>query len=268
MGVLNVTPDSFSDGGLFGDTDRAVTHGLQMAAEGAGILDIGGESTRPGAQPVSAEEELRRVIPVIRALRDQTKVLISIDTMKPEVAEAALDTGADIINDITGLLDPRMAEAAARSGAGVIVMHMQGTPQTMQQAPHYDDVVAEVRAFFETQIGSLTEAGVAPERIALDPGIGFGKALEHNLALLRSLPALRVSNHPLVIGVSRKSTLGRLINDDRMESRAWPTVALTSWLRENGAEILRVHDVKANVQALRVTEAILGFESTPEGFTA
>jgi dihydropteroate synthase len=258
MGVLNVTPDSFSDGGQFGDAGRAIEHGLQMAAEGADILDIGGESTRPGADPVPLEEELRRVIPVIRRLREQTNVLISIDTMKPEVAQAALEEGADIINDITGMSDPRMAEVAARSGAGVIVMHMQGTPRTMQQAPHYDDVVAEVRAFFEKQIQSLTEVGIVPEQIALDPGIGFGKTLEHNLNLLRSLSALRISDHPFVVGVSRKSSLGRLIGDDRMESRAWPTVALTSWLRENGAEIFRVHDVKPNAEALHMTEAILG----------
>ena len=259
MGVLNVTPDSFSDGGQFDDVSRAVAHGLEMSAEGAAILDIGGESTRPGAESVSLQEELRRVIPVISGLRAQTKTLISIDTMKPKVAQAALDAGADIINDITGLLDPRMAEVAARSGAGVVVMHMQGTPHTMQQAPHYDDVVLEVRAFFEMRIHRLMEAGVAPEQIALDPGIGFGKTLEHNLALLRSLSALRISNRPFVIGVSRKSSLGRLIEDDRMESRAWPTVALTSWLRESGAEILRVHDVKPNVEALRMTEAILGY---------
>ena len=262
MGVLNVTPDSFSDGGRFGNAGRAVAHGLQMAADGADILDIGGESTRPGAEPVPLEEELRRVIPVIRELRAQTETLISIDTMKSEVAQAALEAGADIINDITGMSDRRMAEVAARNGAGVIVMHMQGTPRTMQQAPYYHDVVAEVRAFFEGQIQSLAEAGVSPEQIALDPGIGFGKTLEHNLTLLRSLTGLRVADRPFVIGVSRKSSLGRLIGDDRMESRAWPTVALTSWLRENGAEVFRVHDVKSNVEALCMTEAILGADAT------
>jgi dihydropteroate synthase len=258
MGVLNVTPDSFSDGGLFGDLEPAVEHGLQMAAEGAAILDIGGESTRPGATPVSLDDELRRVVPVIRRLRDQTQVLISVDTMKPEVAQAALDAGADIINDITGLRDARMAEVVARSGAGAVVMHMQGTPQTMQAAPHYENVTEEVRAFFEERLRALGDAGIAPEQIALDPGIGFGKTLQHNLSLLNSLPALRLPGQPFVIGVSRKSSLGKLIGDDRMESRAWPTVALTSWLRESGAEVLRVHDVKANAEALRMTEAILG----------
>lgn len=258
MGVLNVTPDSFSDGGKFADTAQAIRHGLQMAAEGAAILDVGGESTRPGATPVAVEEELRRVLPVIEALRANTGVLISVDTMKPTVAEAALEAGADIINDITGLQDPSMATVAARTGAGVIVMHMQGTPGTMQQAPHYENVVAEVRAFFEQQIRTLEEAGVAAEQIALDPGIGFGKTLEHNLKLLRALPALRVAQHPLVLGVSRKSSIGKLIGDSRMESRAWPTVALTSWLRESGAEVIRVHDVKPNAEAMRMTEAIMG----------
>jgi dihydropteroate synthase len=258
MGVLNVTPDSFSDGGRFGELEPAVEHGLQLEAEGAAILDIGGESTRPGAASVALDEELRRVVPVIAKLRAQTKVLLSVDTMKAEVAQAALDAGADIINDINGLRDPKMIEVVARSGAAVVVMHMQGTPRTMQAAPHYQNVVAEERTFFEERLRTLGEAGIAPEQIALDPGIGFGKKLEHNLALLNSLPALRLPGRPFVLGVSRKSSIGKLLGDDRMESRAWPTVALTAWLRDSGAEIFRVHEVKANVEALRMAEAIMG----------
>ena len=258
MGVLNVTPDSFSDGGCFADAGLAVEHGLQMVAEGAAILDVGGESTRPGATPVPPEEEERRVVPVIAQLRAQTKALISVDTMKPAVAQAALDAGADIINDVNGLRDPEMALVAARTGAGVIVMHMKGTPGTMQAKPHYDNVVAEVRTFFEERLRALTAQGLVPEQIAFDPGIGFGKNLEHNLALLRSLSGLRLPGRPLAVGVSRKSFIGRLLGDNRMESRAWPTVAFTAWLREAGAEIIRVHEVKPNEQALRMAEAITG----------
>lgn len=256
MGILNVTPDSFSDGGRFFSVDTAVEHGLQMIADGADILDVGGESTRPGAQPVAMEEELRRVVPVIEGLRRETRALISIDTMKPEVARAALAAGADILNDVTGLRDPGMVEVAANSGAGVVVMHMQGEPRTMQSQPAYGDVVAEVRDFFVERLQSLEAAGVAPERIALDPGFGFGKTLEHNLALLRSLPGLRAQDRPLVVGVSRKSMIARLLGDNALEKRHWPTVALTAWMREAGAEIVRVHDVKANAEAMRMVEAI------------
>src|SRR3954462_4069958 len=181
MGVLNVTPDSFSDGGKFFDTAEAVKHGLEMIAEGADILDIGGESTRPGAQPVDEVEELRRVTPVIEALRRETRALLSIDTMKPAVARAALEAGADIINDVTGFRDPAMTDVAATTRAGLIVMHMQANPQTMQSHPVYADVVAEVAAFFEERLRTLSDAGIATDRIALDPGFGFGKALEHNL---------------------------------------------------------------------------------------
>ncbi len=256
-GIVNVTPDSFSDGGQFFDPARAVQHGLQLLAEGADILDIGGESTRPGAEPISAEEELHRVLPVIRALRAQTQTLISIDTFKASVAEAALAAGADIINDVSGLAhDPRMLHVARASDCGLVVMHMKGEPRTMQQHPHYDDVVREVHDYFDRRVRDLAEAGIDPRRIVLDPGIGFGKTLEHNLALLRALPALRSHGRPLLVGVSRKSMIGRLLGSDRMEDRAWPTVALTSWLREHGAAIVRVHDVKPNVDAMRMTEAI------------
>lgn len=257
MGIVNVTPDSFSDGGKYLDTDLAVKLGLRHVAEGAEILDVGGESTRPGAEAVDAEEEMRRVLPVIRALRAQTSVLISIDTMKASVAAVALEAGAHIINDVTGLTaDPDMMGVARDSDAGLVVMHMQGTPRTMQQQPHYVDVVQEVRAFFEGRLCSLEEAGIDPMRVALDPGFGFGKTLEHNRALLRELPKLRVEDRPLLVGVSRKSMLGKWVGSTDIEDRNWPTVALTAWMRERGAEIVRVHDVKPNVEAMRMAEAI------------
>lgn len=258
MGIVNVTPDSFSDGGRYFNPDLAIEHGLKLAAEGAGILDVGGESTRPGAAPVDEAEEMRRVIPVIRALRDQTPTLISIDTMKAAVARAAVDAGADIINDVTGLRgDPDMVSVAASGASGLVVMHMQGTPQTMQQHPAYADVVGEVRAFLEQRVAALAAAGIDPARVALDAGFGFGKTLEHNLALLKSLRELRVADRPLLVGVSRKSMLSNLVGSERMEDRDWPTVALTSFAREHGAEIIRAHDVRPNLEAMRMTEAIL-----------
>jgi dihydropteroate synthase len=258
MGIVNVTPDSFSDGGRFNDHGRAVEHALALIAEGADILDIGGESTRPGAEPVEEAEELRRVLPVIRAVRSQTKALISIDTMKAAVARAALDAGADIINDVTGLRgDAAMLRAAAESNAGLVVMHMTGTPQTMQANPHYDDVVTEVRCYFENRLRLLENEGIAPERVVLDPGFGFGKTLEHNLALMRELPLL-ATLRPLLIGVSRKSMIAKVLHSDAMDDRYWPTIALTAYAREHGARIVRVHDVKPNREALRMMEAILG----------
>lgn len=257
MGIVNVTPDSFSDGGRFNDHGRAVEHAFMLLEEGADILDIGGESTRPGAEPVEETEELRRVLPVIRAVRSQTKALISIDTMKAAVARAALDAGADIINDVTGLRgDAAMLRAAAESKAGIVVMHMIGTPQTMQANPHYDDVVAEVRTYFENRLRLLENEGVVPERVVLDPGFGFGKALEHNLELMRSLPGL-ATQRPLLIGVSRKSMIGKVLHSDEMEDRFWPTIALTAHAREHGARIVRAHDVKPNRESLRMMEAIL-----------
>lgn len=259
MGIVNVTPDSFSDGGRFLDTGRAVEHALQLISEGADILDIGGESTRPGAEPVEAAEEMRRVLPVIRAVRSETKTLISIDTMKASVARAALEAGADIINDVTGLrADPAMLRLASECDAGLIIMHMIGTPQTMQKLPHYDDVVGEVRTYFETRLRNLEQAGISSERIVLDPGFGFGKTLEHNLSLMRSLPDLAACNRPIMVGVSRKSMIARLLESDEIEDRDWPTVALTAHARQLGARLVRVHDVKPNVQAMRMTEAILG----------
>jgi dihydropteroate synthase len=259
MGILNTTPDSFSDGGSFLDPQAAVEHGLRLAAEGADILDIGGESTRPGAESVSAEEELRRTLPVVRALREKTNALISIDTSKSTVAHAALEAGADIINDVTGLRgDPAMASLAAESGAGVVVMHMQGEPRTMQAAPQYADVVREVGEFFRHSLERAIVSGIDPMSIALDPGIGFGKAQEHNLSLVRGLAAFLELGRPILVGASRKSFLGWIAGTPVMEDRFWPGVALTSLCRERGARIFRVHDAKPHREALRMTEGILG----------
>ncbi|MGZ4965875.1 MAG: dihydropteroate synthase [Chthoniobacterales bacterium] len=260
MGVLNVTPDSFSDPGEFFESNRAHGQALRMIDEGAGIIDVGGESTRPGAASVSEEEELRRVVPVIQNIhRSNETILISIDTSKAAVARAALDAGAKIINDITGGRDDeKMMPLAAERGAGFIIMHMQGTPRTMQNDPHYDDVVAEVTEFFRQQYSRALECGIDPMAIAFDPGIGFGKTLKHNLELLRNLSRLRIENRPLVVGVSRKSFLGKLIDAREMSDRIAPTVAMTALLHERGADVLRVHEVKQNLAALRTAEAILG----------
>lgn len=259
MGVLNVTADSFSDGGQFADPDAAVRHGLAMEAEGAGIIDVGGESTRPGAEPVPAELEMQRVLPVISRLAGRLKhASISIDTYKPEVARAALREGAAIINDVTGLRDAAMIDVARETRAGVIVMHMQGTPQVMQTAPRYHDVAGEIREFFRQTFSRAVSSGLDPLSLAFDPGIGFGKTVEHNLTLLKNLSSLRVEERPLVLGVSRKSFLGTVLGSTEMRDRLWPTVALTSLGRERGADVFRVHDVKPNVEALRMTEAILG----------
>ena len=257
MGVLNVTPDSFSDGGDFFDRETAVTRGIQIAAEGADILDIGGESTRPGAESVSAEQELQRVVPVIEKLRGKIDIPISIDTSKAQVAAAALDAGASIINDVSGgLADEEMLPLAARRKAALVVMHMKGEPRTMQKNPQYGDVVREVADFFRQQYSRAIECGIDPMRLAFDPGIGFGKTSEHNLALLRNVEELRVNTRALVIGVSRKSFLGQFIGSTQMSDRAAPTVALTAVLRARGADVLRVHDVKENVAALRITETV------------
>lgn len=256
MGVLNVTPDSFSDGGEFFATEAAVKHALEMAQEGADIIDIGGESARPGAKPVPPNEEMERVLPVIERLAGAGEFLLSIDTSKSAVARAALAAGAHIINDVTGGRGDRdMFALAAETGAGLIIMHMQGTPETMQLKPSYDDVVREVAEFFRQQFVEAVRSGIDPICIAFDPGIGFGKTVAHNLELLAHLPRLRVENRPLVVGVSRKSFLGKIagLPPDRTSA----TIALTSLLRERGAQVLRVHDVAANANALRTTEAVL-----------
>jgi dihydropteroate synthase len=258
MGVLNVTPDSFSDSGKFFDAEKAVEHGLRMVAEGAHIIDIGGESTRPGAEAVASEEELHRVIPVIEQLRRKSEVIISIDTSKAEVARAAVRAGASVVNDVTGGRgDEEMIPLLADTKSGFIIMHMQGTPQTMQIAPQYTNVVSEVADFFRQQHARAIGYDIDPMAIAFDPGIGFGKTLEHNLELLAQLERLRAYDRPIVIGVSRKSFLGKLINSAQIGDRLTPAVALTSLLRARGADVLRVHDVKENVNALKVTEAIL-----------
>ena len=256
MGVVNVTPDSFSDGGLFLDAKAAVAHGRQLAEDGAEILDVGGESTRPGAEEVSAEEELARVGPVIGALSPTATV--SVDTSKLPVAEAALNGGASIVNDVTALRRaPEIAALCAERGAGLILMHMLGDPRTMQDDPRYDDVVDDVKAFLAERLEVAIAAGVEEEGIWLDPGIGFGKTLEHNLELLRRLDELRELGRPLVIGTSRKSFLGK-IDGSRVEDRLGGTVASSVTAAANGADVLRVHDVAETAQAVRVAEAILG----------
>jgi dihydropteroate synthase len=253
MGVLNVTPDSFSDGGRFLSADAAVPRARQMAAEGAGIIDVGGESTRPGASPVSNEEECRRVIPVIRQLAG---LVVSVDTMKADVAEQAVAAGARVINDISALRhDPRMIEVARASGAGLVLMHMQGDPQTMQQAPRYADVVAEVRAFLEERIAYAVGKGIERDRIAIDPGIGFGKTVEHNLELLANLDVFTSLGCAVVVGTSRKSFIGRVL-DRPPHERMWGTAATVAWAVSRGARIVRVHDVAAMRDVIRMTEAM------------
>jgi dihydropteroate synthase len=264
MGILNVTPDSFSDGGRHAGPAAALDHARSLIAQGADLIDIGGESTRPGAQPVDADEETARTAPVVAALRSQWDGLISIDTMKSAVAAAALEAGADIVNDVSGLrADPAMPGLCAATGCGVVVMHMRGEPRTMQLAPHYHDVVAEVREFFHLRQEALTAAGIHEAALCFDPGIGFGKTLAHNLALLRALAHLAPQNRPLLLGVSRKSFIAKLLEDDDFSLRDWPTVALTARAREQGVMLHRVHDVLPNVQALRMVEAILGGPDSP-----
>jgi dihydropteroate synthase len=258
MGVLNVTPDSFSDAGKFFSVEKAIEHGLRMAAEGADIVDVGGESTRPDAEPVAAGEELRRVIPVIEKLRAKLHVPISIDTSKAEVARAAIQAGASIVNDVTGGRgDEGMLPLIAATNSAFIIMHMQGTPRTMQNRPRYEDVVSEVADFFRQQYARAIGCNIDPMAIAFDPGIGFGKTLEHNLELLAQFERLRTHDRLLVVGISRKSFLAKLIDSPEIGDRLAPAVALTSLLRARGADVFRVHDVQENVRALRVTEAIL-----------
>ena len=261
MGVLNVTPDSFSDGGRFVDEEASLRHAVCMAREGATILDIGGESSRPGAEPVALKEELRRVIPVLQRIRKQLPELyLSIDTYKAETARQAIAAGADIINDISALrADPEMIKVVQYSEVGVILMHMLGTPKTMQIDPHYDDVVAEVFEFLYRRQDELLRSGVDRDRIAIDPGFGFGKRVQHNVELLRHLGRFAQLGRPIVVGLSRKSMIAHLLRDSKSQSedRIWPTVALTSLLREKGGHIFRVHDVRPNHEALRMTEAIL-----------
>jgi len=258
MGIVNVTPDSFSDGGQFFDTEKAVAHALQLVGQGAELLDIGGESTRPGAEPVNEAEELRRVLPVIEQLVPQVKVPISIDTLKLGVATAALAAGASIVNDVAANReDDAMWRVVAETGAGYICMHMQGTPQTMQLGPVYADVVAEVGGFFHERLRRLKVCGVMPEHVVLDVGIGFGKTLEHNLQLLAGLHSFTKLQRPLLLGVSRKSFIGKLVSAGLPESRRAGSLACACLAVEAGVQLIRAHDVAETVQAVRMTEAIL-----------
>ena len=254
MGIVNVTPDSFSDGGQYLDPHRAVDHALQLEAQGAAILDIGGESTRPGAEPVDAQEELRRVTPVVEMLARQTSAPISIDTSKATVAQAALDAGAVIINDVTGFVDEEMKGVAVESGAGVCAMHMRGTPRTMQEDPQYDNVVADVKQALAMLRDCLLEAGVAQESICLDPGIGFGKTTEHNLQLIRRMEELHELACPLLVGHSRKRFLGELLGD-MQRPRTSATIGASLVLADRGVQILRVHDVQEVADALAAQRA-------------
>ncbi|NNC90643.1 MAG: dihydropteroate synthase [Akkermansiaceae bacterium] len=266
MGILNVTPDSFSDGGAFREPAGALRHARRMIVEGADIVDIGGESTRPGAEPVTEPDELERTIPVVEALRAEWDGLISIDTTKAAVAGAALAAGADIVNDVSGLRgDEGMTGVCAEAGCGVVVMHMQGEPRTMQRNPEYGDVVREVRAFFKKRYEALQDGGIKRERICFDPGIGFGKTLAHNLALLANLDRLQLTGRPLLVGVSRKSFIGAVLDDPSLDHREWPTVALTALTHTRGARIHRVHSVRENREALRMMEAIVGAGPGVEG---
>ena len=266
MGILNATPDSFSDGGKFLAAEKAVARGLEMVAEGADIIDIGGESTRPGANPVPAAEEIARTVLVIKKLREKTSTLISIDTRKAEVARAALAAGADIINDVSALSDSGMAAVAAETGAGLVLMHMLGTPETMQNNPKYADVVSDVRNFLDERMAFAVSRGVAPEQIVLDPGVGFGKTDEHNLSLLNNIPALVASSSPVLIGASRKGFIGRLLGggpDERLAGSL--AVAAFSILR--GAHILRVHDVKDSCDAAKLVDKLRA-QGTQDGLVA
>jgi dihydropteroate synthase len=256
MGILNVTPDSFSDGGKYIDPALAISRGVELARDGADIVDVGGESTRPQARAVSADQEIERVLPVIRELRRALSVPLSIDTYKAEVASAALNEGADIVNDISALrFDPEMGPLLAREKVPVVLMHMQGTPQTMQQRPRYEDVMREVKDFLMRRVQYALDLGVKPDRLILDPGIGFGKELEHNLALLRELPELVSLGHPVLVGPSRKTFIGKLLDaaaEDRLEGSLAAAVAAVL----GGAKILRMHDVREARRAIRIADAI------------
>ena len=261
MGVVNATPDSFSDGGRFLDGAAAVSHGLRLLADGADILDIGGESTRPEAEPVPDAEELARIVPVIARIKaERPDAVISVDTMKPAVARAAIEAGAAIWNDVTALsYAPDSLETAAELGCEVVLMHMLGEPRTMQADPRYGDVVAEVRDYLAARAEAAVRAGVARDRVWLDPGLGFGKTLEHNLALLRALPELKALGYPLLVGASRKSMIGRLDPAGAQpEHRLGGSLAAALWSASQGADVLRVHDVRETVQALKVWAAMAG----------
>jgi dihydropteroate synthase len=256
MGILNVTPDSFSDGGKFFDCDKAIEHGVKMAAEGAAIIDVGPESTRPGAEPVPAKEQIRRAIPVIEKLVKKTKACISIDTTNYEVAKAALDAGAGMINDITALADERMARLAGQRKGPVVLMHIQGTPQTMQIEPRYDDVVAEVLMFLLDRAKRAKQFGIPKERIFIDPGIGFGKTVEHNLTLLANLNKFVQTGYRVLVGPSRKNFIGRITGKGNPADRIFGTAAAVALCAAAGVSILRVHDVAEMLEVVKIVNAI------------
>jgi len=258
MGIVNVTPDSFSDGGAFAGPEEAVRYGARLVDEGADVLDVGGESTRPRSDPVDVDEELRRVIPVIEGLTEiQQTTPVSVDTRKPEVARAAIDAGARIVNDITAGRDPAMLEVVETSGAGLVLMHMLGEPKTMQDDPEYVDVVAEVTGFLRERIEAAVFAGIPEERICVDPGIGFGKNVEHNLALLRAVPALRPLGAAVMIGASRKRFIGVLTGAEDPADRLEGSLAVAVLAASLGADAVRVHDVAATVRSLQVADAVV-----------
>lgn len=257
MGIVNVTPDSFSDGGRFWKLDDAVNHAFRLVEEGADFLDVGGESTRPNADPVDEAEELRRVVPVIEAVARTSTVPISIDTFKPAVARAALDSGATIVNDISGLRDPQMIDVCRESRCGIVCMHMQGTPRTMQVAPHYDDVIADLEQFFIERLQTLTAAGIAAERIALDPGVGFGKTARHNVQILSSIHRFQQLGRPILIGHSRKRFLQKVTGRE-VDERLFGTIGVSVGLASQGVDIIRVHDVAANRDAITAFLATTG----------
>jgi dihydropteroate synthase len=259
MGVLNVTPDSFSDGGEFLDPDKAVVRAVSLLDEGARIVDIGGESTRPASKPVSSDEELRRVIPVLRGiLAVRPEAVVSIDTYRASTAEAAVDAGARIVNDVTALGDPRMAGVVAERGCSIVLMHMRGEPKSMQQDPRYEDVVREVRDFLRRRTERALQAGVEEDNIVIDPGIGFGKTLEHNLTLLNRLDALVELGFPVLVGASRKSFLSKIVGSGSPKDRLFGTVATNVIAYQQGVSLFRVHDVRANKEALAIAAAIRG----------
>ncbi len=258
MGILNVTPDSFSDGGLYADTEKALAHAREMAAQGADIIDIGGESTRPGAQPLSEDEELRRIIPVIERLVAELPLPISVDTYKSTVAKKALEAGASIVNDISGLrFSPDMAQIAADHGAAVVIMHIKGAPRDMQQNPVYDDLIGEIYSYLEEGIEIAVKAGVHREKVLIDPGIGFGKTLEHNLTILDRLDEFRGLGRPIVLGTSRKRFIGTVLDIPTAAERTFGTAATVSLGIGRGAGVIRVHDVASMAQVARMTDAII-----------
>jgi dihydropteroate synthase len=258
MGIVNVTPDSFSDGAMFASVDHAVAHGARLIDEGADLLDVGGESTRPGSDPIEADEELLRVVPVIEGLvKARPGTPLSVDTRKPEVASAALEAGASVVNDIAGGRNSALLETVSRTGAGVVLMHMLGEPKTMQDDPRYDDVVAEVHEFLRERIEAAVFAGILEERICIDPGIGFGKTVDHNLALLGAVPALRLLGAAVMVGASRKGFIGTLTGVEDPAARLEGSLAVAVLAAAHGADLVRVHDVEATVRALKVADAVV-----------